>query len=320
MNLKNISSLLFFLITASLILFFGCSDKKNIPSKKVESLVDSSAIKDSIRKAEEEKIEIHYSFMKIKARETIKFLTEKYDAEGRKLIFALNRLDVRNLRNNDSLIIPDTVFKSIMPYSPFPKNLDSAKSIKKLLIFSYPIQAFAAYENGSLVKWGPTSMGKKSTPTPTGLFHTNWKAKKTTSTVNEEWILPWYFNLDNKEGVSLHQFDLPGYPASHACARLLDTDATWIYYWAEQWILNKSEEKVIAYGTPVIIYGKYDFKNKIRPWKKLVDDPKANNISEKELNEIINKYLSTITKRAEVRDSIIAMRNSEKDSLKKIGN
>ncbi|RPI72970.1 MAG: hypothetical protein EHM47_07060, partial [Ignavibacteriales bacterium] len=112
-----------------------------------------------------------------------------------------------------------------MPYSPFPKHAEILDSVKKILIYSYPIQAFAAYEFGTLVRWGPTSLGKRSTPTPTGLFHTNWKAKRTISTVDSTWVLPWAFNLDNFAGVSIHQFDLPGYPASHACARMLDTDA-----------------------------------------------------------------------------------------------
>jgi lipoprotein-anchoring transpeptidase ErfK/SrfK len=95
------------------------------------------------------------------------------------------------------------------------------------LLISYPIEAFGAYEQGKLVRWGPTSLGKKSTKTPTGLFFTNWKSKETISTEDSSWILKWYFNLVNSTGVSIHQYGLPGYPASHACARLYEEDAKW---------------------------------------------------------------------------------------------
>jgi hypothetical protein len=188
--------------------------------------------------------------------------------------------------------------------------------VPKILIFSYPVQAFAAYEYGTLVRWGPTSLGKRSTPTPTGLYFTNWKAKETISTVNEEWVLPWAFNIDNFNGISIHQFELPGYPASHSCARLLEADAEWIYYWADQWILTKDGEKIRAYGTPVIIYGKYDFHSP-RPWKLLYENKDADKIKPEELNEVIKKELPVIIQRKDQRDSLLA--SVKADSLASAG-
>ena len=44
------------------------------------------------------------------------------------------------------------------------------------------VQAFAAYDSGALVRWGPTSTGRREMPTPARLFHTNWKARQRTST------------------------------------------------------------------------------------------------------------------------------------------
>ncbi len=258
---------------------------------------------------------IHYNYYHFTGLKSLTDLREKYGSDGKYLILALNRLDSRNIKARDSIVIPDTIFSSIMRYSPFPNILNSAASIHKLLIFSYPIQAFAAYENGKLILWGPTSMGKRSTPTPTGLFATNWKAKVTTSTVNNEWILPWAFNIANYDGVSIHQFDLPGYPASHACARLLKEDAQWIYYWADQWLLTKDGGRILAYGTPVIIYGKYDFKS-IPPWKKLVENPDILKISEVELDSIINEYKPRIMRRQVVRDSILTKNILAADSIK----
>ena len=160
-------------------------------------------------------------------------------------------------------------------------------------------------------------MGKRTTPTPVGLYFTNWKAKETISTVNEEWILPWAFNIDNFNGISIHQFELPGYPASHACARLLQKDAEWIYYWAEQWVLTKDRNKVRAYGTPVIIYGKYDYHS-TPLWKRLAEDKDADKVDVEELDKTVQKYLTTIVSRKSQRDSLFA--SFKIDSLAAINN
>jgi hypothetical protein len=254
---------------------------------------------------------INYFWYPYKGLKALTNLKRDFGAEGRDLILALNRLDNRNIKRKDSLVVPDTIFNNIMAYSPFPEKLDAAESIPKLLLLSHRIQAFAAYEYGKLVRWGPTSLGKKSTPTPNGLYHTNWKAKKTISTIDSSWILPWAFNLDNFEGISIHQFDLPGYPASHACARLLEKDAQWIYYWAEQWIVTKDQEHIVAFGTPVLIFGEYDF-NGVPPWKKLAEDNNASKISEEEINQLVVDYSLIIKKRREIRDSVIVARETDK--------
>jgi hypothetical protein len=233
-----------------------------------------------------------------------KFL-KTYSESERDIILALNRIDYQNIPLNDTLVVPDTFFVNLIRYSPFPKDIQLLDSIPKLLLFSYPIQAFAAYDSGNLIRWGPTSLGRRSTPTPTGLFHTNWKAKETVSTENEEWLLPWYFNLENKRGVSIHQFELPGRPASHACARLKAEDAEWIYYWADQWIITDDGESIVAYGTPVIIFGKYDFKAK-PPWSELVQNPDTAKYSESELEKVIEEYITLIKERQETRDSVVS--------------
>ena len=61
----------------------------------------------------------------------------------------------------------------------------------------------------------------------------------------------------NERGVSFHLFDLPGYPASHACVRLLLRDAQWLYGWGEQWKLDETKRKVTTPGTPVVVLGTY---------------------------------------------------------------
>lgn len=302
MKKKNI-----YLIPLMLVLMLAkCKDEK--PSNNSNTIVDTTVkTQDSLillRDTIPQLPLISYKFISPPKQNRYKFLTEEYDTIGAKIILALNRLDERFIRKPDSIVVPDTIINDKLLYSPFPKHLALLDSVKKILLVDQRIQAFAAYEFGNLVHWGPTSTGKKSTPTPNGLFHTNWKSKKTISTDDSTWILKWYFNLENFRGLSLHQFDLPGYPASHACVRLLEEDAFWIYYWAEQWILTKDEEFVIAYGTPVIIYGNYDYKG-IKPWLLITTEPEKALVSEDELNEIINGHILSILTRQEERERIL---------------
>ena len=116
-------------------------------------------------------------------------LDKKYSKEEIHTILALNRLDFKNRRRADTLVIPNVLEKDFNVYSPFPKTVTLAKDIHKLALFCYPIHAYALYEKGKLVKWGPTSMGKEKTPTKIGLGFTNWKKKIAISTSNSEWKL-----------------------------------------------------------------------------------------------------------------------------------
>jgi hypothetical protein len=214
------------------------------------------------------------------------------------VLLKLNRLDAQHLRAGVTLLIPEQV-DELINYSPFPRKVETVREIPKLLLVSLRVQAFGAYEFGRLVHWGPTSTGKKATPTPAGLYHTNWKSKATRSTVNEEWLLPWYFNIDNKRGTSFHQYDLPGYPASHGCIRLLADDAAWIYGWADQWTLSTDRRRVESHGTPVIVFGEYDY-GKQAPWKNLVTDYGAASVTGSEMEEAIRLDLPIIRERASV--------------------
>jgi hypothetical protein len=79
--------------------------------------------------------------------------------------------------------------------------------------------------------------------------------------------LKWYFNIDSYEGVSMHEFEMPGYAASHSCIRMLGRDARWFYKWGHEWVLENG--KVKQDGTPVLIFGHYAY-GKRPPWKRLL--------------------------------------------------
>lgn len=224
------------------------------------------------------------------------------DSSKFQILLAINRTDKAAFSKLDSVVIPSDLSGDIAYYLPFPLNVPYLAGIDKIIFFSYPTQSFATYENGVLIYTGPTNMGRKKDPTPTGLFFANWKAEKTISTVNDEWELLWNFNIANKDGVGWHQYSMPGYPASHSCLRLLEKDARYLYTWADQWILD-GKETVLANGTPVIVFGSYDF-DAPKPWLQLSTNPHALDISAEEIQKqttvFLDKILTEQTKRETV--------------------
>jgi hypothetical protein len=230
---------------------------------------------------------------------TKEWLKNNKNSENLEIAIAVNRTDKDNFVKMDTVIIPTDLSGDLLFYLPFPLQVDFLQNIDKILLFSYPTQTFAVYENGILMRTGPTNMGRAKDPTPTGLFFTNWKAEETTSTFNDEWELKWNFNIENKKGIGFHQYKLPGYPASHSCLRLQEKDAKFLYEWADQWVLA-DEENVKFKGTPVVVFGSYNF-DAPKPWLQLVENPKALTIPESEIKEIITPYLGTILKEQEKR-------------------
>lgn len=222
-----------------------------------------------------------------------------------RVVMVVNRVDKDNLAKLDTIIVPNDISGDPDYYMPFPMHVKALDSVNKIICFSYPAQAFGAYENGYLVYAGCTNMGRKKDPTPTGLYFTNWKAEETTSTFNDEWNLRWNFNIENKEGIGFHQYALPGYPASHSCLRLLEIDAKYLYSWAEQWILDPKEQ-LLAKGTPVVVFGSYNFDGP-KPWLTLLSNPAALNISEdalqKQVSDFIPQIITEQNKRASVKGS-----------------
>ena len=234
--------------------------------------------------------EIAYTFQK--SEEWLK--SEGTNTKALDLVLAINRVDAVNLKKLDSILVPTDFSGDLEYYMPFPLEVAVLNDVNKIILFSYATQAFATYEYGILTHSGPSSMGRAKDKTPTGLFFTNWKAEETISTFNDEWKLKWNFNIENKLGVGFHEYELPGYPASHSCLRLLEKDAKMLYEFADQWELENAE-KVRLKGTPVIVFGSYDFKNP-KIWNTLPQDAKALSISEVELETTLSPFLPSILK------------------------
>ena len=195
-------------------------------------------------------------------------LRAKYGDSQLLILEKLNRRDLDHLVRLGMMVAPDTLVDDELACSPMPRGYAWGDSLPKLLVVDQPAQAFGAYERGRLVRWGPVATGRAGDETPTGLFHLTWKSKARHSTVDSTWYLPWYFNFGNREGVSIHQYELPGRPASHSCVRLLAPDAEWLYGWGEQWRLGPSPWIVLKEGTPLLIIGRCDY-DAPAPWRSL---------------------------------------------------
>lgn len=279
-----------------ILLVYGCQSKPSTRIPLAPPSRDTLTKKPNVTSKTEERNTITYQI-----KNTKEWLLANKENSTHDIVFAVNRTDKANLSRFDSIVIPSDLSFELSEYLPFPKKVDYLTNVSKIVYFSYPTQTFAAYQNGVQVYSGATNMGREKHLTPTGLFFTNWKSKVTISTINAKWILKWNFNFSNKEGVGWHVYSLPGYPVSHACLRLTEKDAKFLYYWADQWVLANPYTVSIK-GTPIIIFGAYDFKSP-KPWLRLVNEPHALDITPEEIKQITEPYISAILPAQRRRDS-----------------
>ncbi len=226
------------------------------------------------------------------------------DSAEQLTILKLNRVDAAHARRR-TLVVPDSIAPELS-YAPFPATVFSLRALPKFVVVSRRVQAFAAYEHGELVRWGPTSTGKASTPTDPGLFFTNWKDRQTISTDDPSWILDWYVNFIALKGVAFHQYDLPGLPASHGCVRLLEEDARWMFDWTQAWVPGRGSA-VTRYGTPVLVFGDWD-AGAPAPWLTVTEDGARAEVSSWELGAALAPHLELALERSALPVEVLASR------------
>jgi hypothetical protein len=286
---------LLFLSCAVMVGLVSCERTEGAQHKQIGAPEEPSyGIIEPAQEVEEMPAIITYHTYSIKDAAEVDSFKNSFSEREQEFIFALNRMDAYRLNAGDVLVIPDTLTANFQDYSPFPADFEMLDSIPKTVLISRRVQAFGLYENGKLIKWGPVSSGKESTPTPAGLFYGNYKARSKISTVNESWLMPYYFNFMNFEGVGVHQYSMPGFPASHACVRLRKNDAIAIYNWADQWKLDRTGQLVLKNGTPFMVYGVYDFDGEV-PWLQLAENPHSNYLTAEEMN-ILRSYVEEYKK------------------------
>ena len=289
--MKSFQPKRFFVVKTRFIVIMVCSAVLFSCDSSEEKPPEPHLLKDMVIRISEPdnpELKICYHLDSITSWAEKKAFQEKFKKEELEIIYALNRIDESRVGPGKQLVVPDTLLADLYSYSPFPEQLDFFNDVPKVVLIAQRIQGIALYEKGKLLRWGPVSAGKQSTPTPNGLHYGNYKSRMKISTVDKAWKLPFYFNIMNEFGVGVHQYVLPGYPASHACVRLRMQDAEFIYNWANQWTLGSRGQKLVKNGTPFIVFGKYDY-TKPAPWKQLVQDPDNNDLNEAEINAL-KKY------------------------------
>lgn len=167
----------------------------------------------------------------------------------------MNRADRKFLPRLPVLVLPIDAALSPIAWCTLPIVVPPFGLDRKTIAVHLPSQQFGAYESGVLTYWGPVNSGAADHPTPAGRFQLNWKSPGRRSSVNPDWFMTWYWNIDEKRGIAMHAYELPGTPASHACIRLLDRDARWLFDWGVE-------------GTPVSVVGQYGFAAP-PPWRSV---------------------------------------------------
>ncbi len=212
------------------------------------------------------------------------------------LLWILNRRDIDEVSPGDTLIIPTAFSLDFRAYSPFPRYYPGAASMAKVVILDKSIQAWGAYANGELMRWGIISTGAQSNRTPSGRFNVNWKQEERVSTLSpgygstapgaELWTMYWVMNLHETRGIHMHQYALPtSGPASHGCIRLLDPDAQWLYGWTDSWVVENQRDpissvgaRITREGTTVLIIG-HDISSPPEPFTMREQYPVLNMVS-----------------------------------------
>lgn len=143
------------------------------------------------------------------------------------IFMKVNRIDRRHISAGKSILLPVDTEKAA-EYVPVPQQISDSRSLREVRVFLNE-QYFGAYENGTLLFWGPISSGTKSHPTWPGEFVVNYKQRHKRSIKYNNAPMPYSINYDGP--YFIHQQSLPGHPASHGCVRLLEADAKRLFSW-----------------------------------------------------------------------------------------
>jgi hypothetical protein len=183
-------------------------------------------------------------------------------------VYADSTGNLPDLAIGDTIVLPDHYDLDFRAYSPFPRHWAGAEAHGKLFVIHKTVQAWAAYENGRLERWGLVSTGKDESETPSGRYNFNWRELHRVSTLSPpgvSWDMRWVFNFYDERGIHVHQYyALPtDGAASHGCVRLMTADAQWIYDWADGWVTTNgtadramaSRGRILRQGTMVLVLG-----------------------------------------------------------------
>src|SRR5215210_4147242 len=91
---------------------------------------------------------------------TMAELKARFTAPQIDILEKLNRRDREHLIRQDppvpGIVVP-LMWEDEVAYTPFPSEWAAVVDHTKFIVVHQPVQAFAAYESGKLVRWGPVS-------------------------------------------------------------------------------------------------------------------------------------------------------------------
>lgn len=196
----------------------------------------------------------------------------KLSTAAKTILQILNRKQWNYIVGSKEILVPEIFTDNRLVYSIFPTYYEGARKLPKLIMVSARYQALACYEHGNLVKFAPVNSGKEKTQTYPGRYALTFRQRTRLSSLDSNWVMHYYFNFHPDAGMALHQFEMPGYPASHSCLRMLESDAAWIYNWGQGSQKDSSGKIIRLSGTPLIIIDFYPFGAEYRPWMEITSN------------------------------------------------
>lgn len=179
------------------------------------------------------------------------------DENQRDLVQRLNRA-YNSIWMGQIIVVPRNLSKiTLFDISPFPLTMPDQE---KQVIVDQDKLAWAAYDKGQLIKWGPIASGRDKCPdspnfckTMPGIFRffskENQNCKSAVYPIGKGGAKMPYCMYFHK-GFALHgSSDMPGYRASHGCVRLFVNDAKWL----NEEFVEISSDKNNQMGTKVTI-------------------------------------------------------------------
>ena len=148
---------LFFAALFVTFVFIKCTGDQQSSSTTTSDTTKTSAAKAYVPKVHKPAPQLTYTLDSSKKLLKSDSLTENQW----NILTAINRTDRDNIKSFKAILVPSDMNGDVENYLPFPATVPGLKNVSKLLMFSYPAQAFAAYEYGDLVYTGPTNMGRK---------------------------------------------------------------------------------------------------------------------------------------------------------------
>lgn len=172
------------------------------------------------------------------------------DVSQRDLVMRLNRMNEEPYIGGVIAIPENLDVLDPLQYSPFDKKIAAPE--QRVIIVDPNKMAWGAYESdGSLIKWGPASLGRAFCPdiqtgcrTKPGEFSVYSKGSQ--GCISSKFPVPdggapMPFCMFFNKGYALHAAELPGYNASHGCVRMFYEDAFWL------------SKQFVVIGTKVIV-------------------------------------------------------------------